>query len=340
MIIYTLKDYLKLSRYFFKEENQRISDNNEKYELIVNNEYHKNDKLFREILNNKKEIIKLLNKYLKPEKELTEEMIEKYDTKFITSRYEERQADIIFKIKDKEIFFLIEHQTKVDKLMAYRILEYSLEIIRTRVGNILGKIEKVGIPTVIPIVIYTGQAMWGAKTKLEEIQVNFEHIKGTSVITGFNLIDIRDEQVAIEEGSAIARMSVIERKKSTKEIMQAIQKMSKYIKEKEERREFAKEIRYLLGNRLTKEEIERIEEILIGKGGEEGMLHAQMVLKRDAEKIRRKSIKEGKEEGLKKGLKEGSIKKAINIAQNMLKENFDIELISKITGLKKEQFMK
>ena len=34
------------------------------------------------------------------------------------------------------------------------------------------------------------------------------------------------------------------------------------------------------------------------------------------------------------------MKKAITIAKNMLKENFDIELISKITGLKKEQFIK
>src|SRR5699024_4087007 len=96
-----------------------------------NKQYQKHDKLFREILNRNKEIVRLINRYIKPKKELTEEMIEKYDTKFITSIYEKREADIVYKLKGKEVFFLIEHQTKVDKFMPYRILEYSLEIIRT-----------------------------------------------------------------------------------------------------------------------------------------------------------------------------------------------------------------
>ena len=40
-------------------------------------------------------------------------------------------------------------------------------------------------------------------------------------------------------------MSVIERMKDTEEIIEVVKKMSKYIKEKEERKEFAREIKYL-----------------------------------------------------------------------------------------------
>lgn len=287
-----------------------------------------------------------------PEKKIEEEKIEKYDTKYITKEFKEIKADVVYKIKNKEIYFLIEQQTKLDKLMAYRMLSYSLEIIRTRMRNIIGKIEKVGIPTIIPVVIYTGQEKWTAKKTIEELQVKFKHLKGMDVITGYNLIDIRNEEEAIRQGTAIARMSVIERKQNTEEIITVIEKMSKYIKEKEERKEFANEVKYLLENRLTNEETEKIKEILIGKEGDEGMLHAQMVLKRDAERIKKQAIEEGLKEGIKKGIKEGrtegkiegriegSMKKAITIAKNMLKENFDIELISKITGLKKEQFIK
>ena len=97
------------------------------------------------------------------------------------------------------------------------------------------------IPRIIPIVIYTGQREWKAKRTVEEIQVEFEHLKGIDVITGYNLVDIRDEKEAIEEGTAVARMSVIERMKDTEEIIEVVKKMSKHIKEKEERKEPEKE---------------------------------------------------------------------------------------------------
>ena len=136
-------------------------------------------------------------------------------------------------------------------------------------------------------------------------------MKGVDIITGYNLIDIRDE---------------------------------------EERKEFAKEVKYLLYGRLTKDEIEQIERILIEEEGEEAMLHAQMVIERDFKRAREEGRKEGMlhaqkviERDFKKareeGKKEGIEQKAINIAKKMLDEKIDINLISKITGLKKEQFM-
>ena len=59
---------------------------------------------------------------------------------------------------------------------------------------------------------------------------------------------------------------------------------------------------------------------------------------RDAKKEAiKEGLKEGREEGrvegLKEGREEGSQNKALEIAKNMLKENMDINLISKITGL-------
>lgn len=235
-------------------------------------------------MSNKKEIVKLINKYLEPKEKITEEMIERYDTKFITTSYEEKESDIVFKLKNREVFFLIEHQTKVDKLMAKRLTEYSLEIIRARKSeNLSKKSEEMLIPRVIPLVLYTGQTKWTAKNKLEEVQVEFKHLKGVDIITGYNLIDIRDEEEAIKDGTAVARMSVIERKNNTVEIIETIKRMAEHIKDKVE----------------------------------------QKVIERD--------FKRAREEGRKE--------KAINIAKKMLDEKIDINLISKITGLKKEQFM-
>ena len=122
------------------------------------------------------------------------------------------------------------------------------------------------------------------------------------------------------------------------------------MKDKNERQELAEEIKYLLSDRLTKEEIENIEEILIEREGEDAMLHAQMVIRRDFERAKEEGRKEGmlhaqevirrdfekaKEEGRREGKKEG----IIQVAKKMLAEKIDINLISKLTGLRKEQFM-
>jgi len=52
---------------------------------------------------------------------------------------------------------------------------------------------------------------------------------------------------------------------------------------------------------------------------------------------RREGIIEGIEQGTKQGLEQGSRQEKIEIAKNMLNENMDIEIISKVTGLTKEE---
>ena len=63
---------------------------------------------------------------------------------------------------------------------------------------------------------------------------------------------------------------------------------------------------------------------------EEGsdIMHVHEVLRRDREIAR------------KDGIKTGKLQQAIIVAKKMLAENLDVNLITKIIGLKKEQFMK
>ncbi len=45
------------------------------------------------------------------------------------------------------------------------------------------------------------------------------------------------------------------------------------------------------------------------------------------------AIKEGREQGIKEGIKEGKLEQKIETVKNLLKENIDINIISKVTGL-------
>ena len=52
------------------------------------------------------------------------------------------------------------------------------------------------------------------------------------------------------------------------------------------------------------------------------------------------AVERGIEQGIEQGIEKGSLREKNEIAQNMLKENIDIELISKVTGLNIDQIKK
>ena len=76
---------------------------------------------------------------------------------------------VLYKIKDKNIFFLIEHQSKIDYSMPFRLLEYEVAIIRSAIDKSKIKNKSYKIPLVMPIVLYTGKQKWNANKYLEKI---------------------------------------------------------------------------------------------------------------------------------------------------------------------------
>ena len=90
------------------------------------------------------------------------------------------------------------------------------------------------------------------------------------------------------------------------------------------------------GNKL----LEKLESEVIRMNSDEKFV-GLMSEEEEAEKLQKTLISEAKkdgiEEGIEKGLAEGSKQEKIEIAKNMLKESIDIETISKVTGLTKEE---
>ena len=77
LFIYTPKDYLELEEIFCKETNV-IKDTEIKYQYDLteekneksNNKHQRHDKIVRDILNNKEEIVKIINKYVNAENKI------------------------------------------------------------------------------------------------------------------------------------------------------------------------------------------------------------------------------------------------------------------------------
>ena len=287
----------------------------------INNEH---DKIFRTVLDKKTEVSKFLNKFLGLN--IKTEELEKYNSSYIDPKFKNKEADIVYRIKDKNIFLLIEHQTKIDKKMPIRLLEYSAAIIESAIEDTKYRPK----PRVIPIVLYTGKTKWKIENETIEKQQFFKEVK---LIDGeFNLIDINDfsKKELLEDDIFITKMMLVEKCKDEIEMVQALEKIENKIKEEDKStfRRIVKEIWSLrIGTENANKILEKIEE------GSGNMMAVMEMLLAENEKY----INIGRQEGRQEGRLEGGKQKIKEIVQKMLAENFTKEMIMKITGLKKEE---
>ena len=278
-------------------------------------------------MDKKEEAIALINQAIKIK--LKAEEIEKYTSSFVNKIFQNREADIVYKYKNKNIFFLIEHQTKIDYSMPYRILEYEIEIMKSAIDIRKVKNKEYKLPLVIPIVLYTGKKKWDAKRYLEESQ---ETLDGVEIKAGnYNLVDINDytKEELLKGKTLISKMMLLEKSESTEESIEMLEKIIPNTN-KEEKELLKRVISILFGEKIgeekTKELIEKID------GGEEKMLALVDMIRNENKMYINMGKKEGREEGRKN--------RNIEIAQKLLKIKMPISQISEVTELTEKEIEK
>ena len=325
-------------------------ENPKKVEKVNN----KHDKIFKTILENKEEAANLINQALKLTKKIKPKEIEKYSSSFITKNFEVQESDIIYKIKNKKVFILIEHQTKIDFSMSYRILNYQMEIMRSYIEEKELKNKDYKQALVIAIVLYTGPRKWTAKTHIRETQENLENerlmLGNYETLGNYNTVDVTNytEKELLESKDFLSKIMLLEKSETKEEFLKNLEEIIPKINRtnKEILSRIIKNIYKEYFNEETIKEMTR----KIGKGGGDNMLASVQMLereKRKEERERRKEIKAEREKGIRlgeargeaRGMKVGIQKEKLNLAKKMLKENLAIEIIERITGLKREKFM-
>lgn len=263
MQVFTYKDYLEY------QEKVKISsmlkETQEQYSYEDEPIYKKHDKLIKTILN-RREVSKILERYLSIS--ILEEDLEEWHNTYITKNYKERESDIVYKIKGRRIFFLIEHQSTIDYRMPFRILEYSVEIMRQVIQNDKKDLK---YPQIIPIVIYTGNVKWDEQINMKKMQERLEGYKQEDF--KYNLIDINcyTKEELLKDGSMFSKIAILEKYNSVKEIIEVLNSIIKHTKEQKEKEEIYRIVNYIVRQKIGNEETEKILE-KIKKGEDENMV--------------------------------------------------------------------
>lgn len=248
MVSFTFKDYIKYAPEF--AETFQLMDRTEEYTISTNTTHQYQDKIFKDILDNKKELLNFIKIYLKNEKfnKVKEEEIENYKQKFITSNLKIKEADMIYKIKGKNVFILIEHQSKIDNNMPIRMVEYCLEL-----GRIVTKNNNGFFPTIYPIVLYTGSKKWNVPLTIVTTDKYF-YDYGIQKLNYpvYSLVDINDysEKELLKEFSALSKALLFEKVQTREEIEKIIKVLKNSTLTKNEEEYIEKIFKY--SNKLNK----------------------------------------------------------------------------------------
>ena len=364
---FTYIEYLKYQEYvknidYFKNN---LKEDSNKYNYEKKSIYYKHDKMFREVLEDKKEVTSFINKALNlqnTKSQLREQEIEKYNRKFITSNFKYAEMDIVYRKKGENIFFLIEHQSTIDYSMPYRILMYSLEIMKSIIDE--EQIKKKGyiLPMIYPIVLYTGNKRWNVERYIEAKQAKIPGCEPVRFYE-YNVIDINQysDDELLKDDMFLSKLMLLEKANTSKRILENLNKIIKEDLTEKNKIFLRRIISYIFITEIGKKESQKllrelknekggysmIEELL-RKGIREEIEKIKKVAKKEAEEIGKKQgMEKGKKEGVEIGKKEGveigkkegveigkkegveiGKKEGMKIAQNELKKQWITKMIT------------
>lgn len=342
-----LRDENKFSEKQQKDNKNIVKEENEKYKTNAQiNKKH--DKLFKEILSDKKEAVNFINHYLNLN--LLEDDIEKYEKEFRTEELYNIEADVVYKIKNKNVFILIEHQSSVDLKMSYRILSYKNAIVDSAIDRKRLREKSYKIPKVIAMVLYTGKRQWH-KLSIKDIE---EQIEGYEENAGeYNLIDANEfsREKLLEDNLITSKAMLIEKSQNKEELYKNIEDVINNQKKNGnfDNWQLEKLVQYELAETEDKEIISKFKEKIKNIGrNDEIMTNASRIINREIRKSKKEGIEIGWNQGIIRGKEEGKIEgkvegkaegkaEGIALVAKRLKGKMHIKDISQITGLSEKE---
>ena len=127
---FTYFQYVKIIHALRLNAALQLAEESTPYQLERKQQEKVHDKMVKNILKDKKEMANFLNQFVMQNEEIKSEDLVCYTNSYITKRYKAKEADLVYRIKEQEIFFLVEHQSTIDGNMHFRMLNYCIDLMQ------------------------------------------------------------------------------------------------------------------------------------------------------------------------------------------------------------------
>jgi len=290
------------------------------------------DKSYKLLFSHAQMVEELLRDFVREDwvKQLDFSTLEKYNNSFVTEDLKERFDDVIWTVRWGRqrlyIYILIEFQSEIDHFMSVRIMTYLGLLYQ---DLIMSETVKTGqkLPPVLPIVLYNGAQRW----KNSPLDIREAIGKAPRGLDRY-LPQLR--YLLIDEGyyadrelesikSLVSALFQLERQQTPEDVCKIITKLIEWLRAPEQqslRRAFTVWLgRVLLPDRYPGEAIREFHDLQ--------EVHAMLS----------ETVKSWPAQWMAKGREEGREEALVQAALTMLAKGIDLELITSVTGVSREQ---
>lgn len=148
---------------------------------------------------------------------------------FVDAVMREHLTDILYKVQVEGqagyLYLLIEAQHKPDPLMPFRILQYSVNIMRQHIDNQKAKGEKQQLPLLYPLIYYTGKGKYSESTDIFDNFAQTELAK-RYFMKPFKLVSLNElPDNTIRRHKAVAALEMVQKHVHDRDMQQAFNTM-------------------------------------------------------------------------------------------------------------------
>ena len=229
MKVFTYKDYIKCIHTLRLNAAFKLAEESSKYRYT--NDDSEGKKIIKNILKDQKEFAIFINDFLDINEKIESKNLLKYDTNYICSKYKIDQSKLIYKLKNREIFFLVDEIFELDNIILYEILNYCINIMQE--WNISNKIRgESKYPVIVPILIYTGIKKVNNKCIQNKNQIGDYIFTNYNITLNYNLIDVNKMSMdyLFKKNSLVSFGMILEKSKEKVELQKNLIKISEKIK--------------------------------------------------------------------------------------------------------------
>ena len=259
MKVFTYKDYIRCIHTLRLNAVFKLAEKSNKYTFTKEKEY---EKIIKKVLEeDAKEMECFINNFLEPKKKINYKNLIKYNNGYIHKKYMLDEKVLVYKLKNEEIFFLVEEVEKLDNIVLYEILNYCISIMQE--WNLTNKKHlesKEPPPIIVPILIYTGIEKVRFEYSEKNKKIGDYIFKNYNIKLNYNLINISKlpVKILIKISNCIGYAILLERAKNKKDFMRNVNMIIDSIDNDKKMKKLKKVLDRIPEKLLTKEEREKI----------------------------------------------------------------------------------
>ena len=272
MEVFTYEDYIKSIHTLRLNNVFQLAEEGESYNFgeVENKEqiFKIVSKLMEKVLKNEREISSIINNYIEFEEKIKAKDLERYEEKVITKKKIDRK-NIVYKMKNKNIFFLFRETEKINNNILFEVLNYCVNIIYSWNAELKAKTE-IEYPIVIPTLIYTGDEEVEIEDNFSKMQISDYIFENYEIDFKYNIIEKNKFSVEnlIKENTLFSYVLALGKVNNNKEFKMMLAKILNSSKEKKRIKGGLYKIlevifRKLTNYDLTEKEIYEIKNIIV-----------------------------------------------------------------------------